>query len=179
MTALRQEAMQILNNVPENVLADFITHMQNFKIPNETPVQNEPETEIKPEKENPITEEDFQAFLHSGEGIDPKKAAALKAIEEWQEKNKEFLNSEIECDMELEEAETETRRQPRKLTEEEFQQILHSGSGIDPKKAAAFARLEEWRKNNTVHYPAGTDWKKEFEEAICESEKYKKYFVAD
>ncbi len=116
MTALRQEALQILNNVPENVLAEIVSYLRNFQT--ETPVQNEPETEIKPEDDDPITEEEFQAFLHSN-------------------------------------------------------------GGIDPKKAAAFARLEEWRKNNTVHYPAGTDWKKEFEEAICESEKYKKYFIAD
>ena len=54
------------------------------------------------------------------------------------------------------------------ITEEEFQRFLHSGSGINPKKAAAFARLEEWRKKNTVHLPANTDWKKEVEDAICE-----------
>ena len=63
------------------------------------------------------------------------------------------------------------------ITEEEFQRFLHSGSGINPKKAAAFARLEEWRKKNTVHLPANTDWKKEYEEAL--DEKYAEYIVVD
>ena len=61
------------------------------------------------------------------------------------------------------------------MTEEEFPKLLNSGKGINSKKADAFARLEELRKSNTVHFPADTDWKKEIEEAICESEKYKKY----
>ena len=60
------------------------------------------------------------------------------------------------------------------ISEEEFQRFLHSNGGVDPKKAAAFARLEEWRKKNTVHLPANTDWKKEIEEAVCE-----KYGIVD
>lgn len=63
------------------------------------------------------------------------------------------------------------------ITEEEFQRFLNSGRGVDPKKAAAFARLEEWRKKNTVHLPAGTDWKKEYEEAL--DEKYGKYIITN
>lgn len=98
MTALRQEAIQMVNDMPENLIATLVEFMH--KLQYETPVQNEPEPEI----ENPITEEEFQAFLHSGEGIDPKKAAALKGIEEWQERNRAFLNSGIDWDKELEEA---------------------------------------------------------------------------
>ena len=172
MTALRQEAMQILNNVPENVLAEIVTYLRNFQT--ETPVQDEPETEIAPEDDDPITEEEFQAFLHSNGGIDPKKAAAFERLEKWKKDNAEFLNSEIDDDKKFEEAEiepeTEIRRQPRKLTEEEFQKLLNSFGGIDPKKAAAFERLEKWKKDNAEFLNSGIDWDKELEEAL--NEKY-------
>lgn len=166
MTALRQEAFQILNNVPENVLAEIVSYLRNFQT--ETSVQAEPE----PKKKYPFTKEELQAILDSD--VDPKKAAALKGIEEWQERNREFLNSEIDDDKKFEEAEiepeTEIRRQPRKLTEEEFQKLLNSGSGIDPKKAAAFERLEKWKKDNAEFLNSGIDWDKELEEAL--NEKY-------
>ena len=97
MTALRQEALQIVNAVPENLLAEFVLYLRKFQ--------------------------------------------------------------------------TETKS---KFTEEEFQTFLNSGEGINPKKAAAFARLEELRKSNTVHFPADTDWKKEIEEAHNEN-----YFSVD
>lgn len=97
MTALRQEALQIVNAVPENLLVEFVSYLRKFQ------------TKPKPN-----------------------------------------------------------------FTEKEFQTFLNSGEGINPKKAAAFARLEELRKSNTVHFPAGTDWKKEIEEAHNE-----KYFSAD
>ena len=172
MTALRQEAMQMVNDMPENLMAALVEFMHKLQNENEMPVQAEPE--IKPEDDNPITEEEFQAFLHFGEGIDPKKAAALKWIEEWQERNKEFLNSKIDDDKKFEEAkiepETEIRRQPRKLTEEEFQKLLNSFGGIDPKKAAAFERLEKWKKDNAEFLNSGIDWDKELEEAL--NEKY-------
>ena len=59
------------------------------------------------------------------------------------------------------------------ITEEEFQRFLHSGRGINPKKAAALARLQKLVENNKVHMPANTDWKKEYEEAL--DEKYAEY----
>ena len=58
------------------------------------------------------------------------------------------------------------------FTEEEWQKFLNSGSGTDPKKAAAFSRLEELRKNNSVHFSPDTDWKKEIAEAACEKYGY-------
>ena len=63
------------------------------------------------------------------------------------------------------------------ITEEEFQRFLHSGSGINPKKAAAFARLQKLVESNNVHMPANTDWKKEYEEAL--DEKYAEYIAVD
>lgn len=128
MTALRQEAMQMINDMPENLMAALVETIKNFKIQNETPVQDAPDSEFETRKavafarlealrkENSdnlnsetrkprkITEEEFQDFLHYGKGIDPKKAAALKWIEEWQERNKDILNSGIDWDKELEEA---------------------------------------------------------------------------
>ena len=94
MTALRQEALQMVNDMPENLLAALIETIQNFKIQNETPTEDE--------KKYPFTKEELQEILDSD--IDPKKAAALKGIEEWQERNKEILNSGIDWDKELEEA---------------------------------------------------------------------------
>ena len=96
MTALRQEALQMVNDMPENLLAALVETIQNFKIQNETPVENEAE------KKYPFTREELQAVLDSD--VDPKKAAALKGIEEWQERNKDILNSGIDWDKELEEA---------------------------------------------------------------------------
>lgn len=93
MTDLRQEALQIVNDVPENLLAEFVSYLRKFQM----------------ETKSNFTEEEFQMFLNSGEGINPKKAAA-------------------------------------------------------------FARLEELRKSNSVHFPADTNWKKEIAEA--HNEKY-------
>ena len=58
------------------------------------------------------------------------------------------------------------------FTEKEWQKFLNSGSGTDPKKAAAFSRLEKLRKNNSVLFSPDTDWKKEIAEAACEKYGY-------
>ena len=57
---------------------------------------------------------------------------------------------------------------------EEFQRFLHSNGGVDPKKAAAFARLQKLVESNNVYFPADTDWKKEYAEALDE-----KYGIVD
>ena len=60
------------------------------------------------------------------------------------------------------------------ISEEEFQRFLHSNGGVDPKKAAAFARLQKLVESNNVYFPADTDWKKEYAEALDE-----KYGIVD
>ena len=65
------------------------------------------------------------------------------------------------------------------FSEEEFQNFLNSGSGIDPKKAIAFAKLEMWRKNNKVNLPVHTDWKKEIMKVAEEKHDYFDWFQCD
>ena len=60
------------------------------------------------------------------------------------------------------------------ISEAEFQRFLHSNGGVDPKKAAAFARLQKLVESNNVYFPADTDWKKEYAEALDE-----KYGIVD
>lgn len=90
MLTLRQEALQIVNEIPDNLLAECVSYLRNFK--------------TKFEKKSGVTEEEFQKFLHSGAGIDPKKAAAFAALEKWKEDNKNFLTSDIDWERERWEA---------------------------------------------------------------------------
>ncbi|MBR5913107.1 MAG: hypothetical protein IKZ58_01910 [Selenomonadaceae bacterium] len=76
MLALRQEALQIVNDIPDNLLAAFVQYLKNFK----------------PDKK--ISIDDLN--------VDPKKAAAMKAIAEWQERNRTILESGIDWDKEFE-----------------------------------------------------------------------------
>ena len=73
MTALRQEALQIVNDMPDNLLAAFVKYIKNFQ----------PDISI------------------DGSEIDSKKAA-MKAIEEWQGRNRAILESGIDWDKEIE-----------------------------------------------------------------------------
>lgn len=122
MSALRQEAIQIVNDIPEDLLSALIDNLRDFKI----------------SQKNALT----------------KIVGEKKIVEKIA-----LVNNKNE------------------ITDEEFERFLHSNGGVDPKKAAAFARLEEWRKKNTVHLPADTDWKKEYEEAL--DEKYAEYIIVN
>lgn len=65
MTALRQEALQIVNAIPDNLLAAFVQYLKNFK----------------PDKK--ISIDDLE--------VDPKKAAAFAAMEELRVRNRKYL----------------------------------------------------------------------------------------
>lgn len=65
MQALRQEALQIVNEIPDNLLASFVQYLKNFK----------------PDKKNSI--DDLE--------VDPKKAAAFAAMEELRVRNRKYL----------------------------------------------------------------------------------------
>lgn len=86
MTALRQEALQIVNAVPENLLAVLVETLRKFQI----------------ETSHNFTEEELKEIFNSD--AEPKKAAAMADIEEWQKRNKDILNSAIDWDKELEDA---------------------------------------------------------------------------
>ena len=73
---LREEAIAIVNGVPDDLLASFVRYLKKFK----------------PDKK--ISIDDLE--------VDPKKAAALSAIKEWQERNRKILESGIDWDKEIE-----------------------------------------------------------------------------
>ena len=93
MLTLRQEALQIVNEIPDNLLAECVSYLRNFK--------------TKFEKKSGVTEEEFQKFLHSGAGIDPKKAAAFAALEELRKKNTVHLPPGTDWKKEIAEARNE------------------------------------------------------------------------
>ena len=100
MLTLRQEAMQIVNDIPDDLLAEFVKHLNNFKF--RVIEKNKHPKEIA--SSHRFSEEEFQKFLHSGSGINPKKAAAFAALEKWKEENKDFLTSDIDWEQERWEA---------------------------------------------------------------------------
>ncbi len=108
---LRQEAFQILNEIPENSLSELVQNLRDFK--------------SKLEKNFPGKKSE----------IDPNRAAAFAKLAEWRDRRKELLTSEI-----------------------------------DPKKAKAYAAIAEWQKRNRDFLNSGIDWEKEYAEAL--EEKY-------
>ena len=71
MQALRQEALQIVNDVPDNLLAALVENLKHFK-----------------------SENKYEIYA--------RKAAAMKSIKEWQERNRAILESGIDWDKEIE-----------------------------------------------------------------------------
>lgn len=90
MTALREEALQIVKEVPDDFLVALIENLLKFK------------NEVVEKPKHNFTKEELQEIINSPD--DPKKAAAWAAIEEWQKRNKDILNSGIDWDKELMEA---------------------------------------------------------------------------
>ena len=80
MTALREEALQIVNAVPDDLLASLVQNLRTFK----------------------YEKIDSRNRGATDDGLDPKKVAAIKAIKEWQVRNKAILESGIDWDKELE-----------------------------------------------------------------------------
>ena len=71
MTALRQEALQIVNDMPEYLLRALVDNLQHFK-------------------ERQVNSLEIEK-IDSGE-VDPKKASAFAAMEEWIYRNREILS---------------------------------------------------------------------------------------
>lgn len=71
MTALRQEALQIVNDTPDDLLAALVQNLKDFKY------------EKIDSRNRGVT----------ADGLDPKKVAALAAIKEWQQQHLETLKS--------------------------------------------------------------------------------------
>ena len=81
MTALRQEAISMVNSLPEEYLSSLIQSIKDFMEKN----LHKKKT-ISPNL--PFTQEEWDAFLNSGEGLDPKKAAAFQRLQKLVENNK-------------------------------------------------------------------------------------------
>lgn len=101
MSTLRQEALQIVNDVPEEFLGTLVNNLRKFK---RKYVDSVDYANIRAKAATPISEEEFQKFLSSAGGINPKKAAAFAALEEWRERNREILSADIDWDRVREEA---------------------------------------------------------------------------
>ena len=71
MQTLRQEALQIVNDVPDNLLAALVQNLKAFKY------------EKIDSRNRGVT----------ADGLDPQKVSALAAIKEWQQKHLEILKS--------------------------------------------------------------------------------------
>lgn len=56
------------------------------------------------------------------------------------------------------------------LTPEEWDEFIYGGSGVNPKKAEGFKKMEEWRKRNAPLIDPNLDYEQERWEAV--NEKY-------
>ena len=78
MTALREEALQIVNAVPDDLLASLVQNLRTFKY------------EKIDSRNRGVTDDE----------LDLKKLEAIKFIKEWQERNRALLESGIDWDKE-------------------------------------------------------------------------------
>ena len=97
MLTLRQEAIKIVNEIPDDSLSEFVNIISALK---NKFVKKKDKTTSKNKIETAYTIEEIKSLLKSDPNIDPKKAAAFAAIEEWQENNKAFLTSNIDWEQE-------------------------------------------------------------------------------
>ena len=87
MLTLRQEAMQIVNDIPDNSLVELVKNLKAFKFR----VTN---NNVIEEKENTPTMEEMRRFINSDTThLDPKKVAAFASLEKWRKQNRGFLHS--------------------------------------------------------------------------------------
>ena len=87
MLTLRQEAMQIVNDIPDNFLVELVKNLKNFQF-------RATNNNVIEEKENTPTMEEMRRFINSDTThLDPKKAAAFASLEKWRKQNRGFLHS--------------------------------------------------------------------------------------
>lgn len=82
MTALRQEALQIVNNMPDYLMKALVENLKHFKF-----------------RQIDSFEKDLV-----GKEIDPKKAEAFASMEEWRYRNRAILESDVDWEKETEAA---------------------------------------------------------------------------
>ena len=87
MLTLRQEAMQIVNDIPDNFLVELVKNLKNFQF-------RATNNNVIEEKENTPTMEEMRRFINSDTThLDAKKAAAFASLEKWRKQNRKFLRS--------------------------------------------------------------------------------------
>lgn len=95
MTALRQEALQIVNDIPENLLSELVKNLREFKS-KLTENFSGKKSEVDPIRAASIKalkdwRDSHKDFFETEPELDPKKAAAYAAIAEWRERNRKYL----------------------------------------------------------------------------------------
>ena len=97
MNALRQEALEIVNDIPENFLLELVENLRGLK--NKFAEKN---NFIEEKSADDYTFEEKVAYLESLPGIevDPKVNSALSQIADWQKRNKEILSLGIDWEKE-------------------------------------------------------------------------------
>ena len=80
MTALREEALQIVNGIPDHMLIAFLAYLKNFNFKQSDSLEKR------------VDDEEFYS----------KRKDAIAAIKEWQERNRAILESGIDWNKELE-----------------------------------------------------------------------------
>ena len=90
MLSLRQEALQFVNNVPDNLLSALVEHLNNFKLPS---TNTDIETKTKTVSKNTFTDEEIRNLAYATNiEVDPKKEKAFKELEEWRIQNRHLLD---------------------------------------------------------------------------------------
>ena len=97
--ALRQEALRLVNNMPEQYLQALIQCIMYNKWISCVEV-----TESSNLKTNPFTSEQWQQFLQEGEGLDPIKTAAFNRLESLRESVADYFSPDFDWRQELQEA---------------------------------------------------------------------------
>lgn len=103
MITLRQEALQIVNDIPDRFLSELVQNLQNFKIKLENLTNKNSRAKKFDNKladKKFYTADDVRNFFNSCPDVEPEKVAAMVAIAEWQERNKDFLDSDVDWDNE-------------------------------------------------------------------------------
>ncbi len=99
MTTLRQEALQLVNAVPEIRLEPLVRYIRNYQRK-----YTEGHSEQRPPKTIAFTDEELRDFVYRDGMIDPKKEAAFDALEIWRKRNSANFPADFDAERELTEA---------------------------------------------------------------------------
>ncbi|MBQ7515538.1 MAG: hypothetical protein IJS96_04590 [Schwartzia sp.] len=99
MTALRQEALQLVNAIPEPGLEPLVQYIRNYQ-----KQYLDEQTEPIRSQITGFTDDELKEFVYGDGMIDPKKEAAFMALEAWRKRNKANIPADFDAERELMEA---------------------------------------------------------------------------